>query len=146
MDRRMRRKYLRAPSLSHSLFLSGFECGGNIFELPLSLTLSFSLVLSAEDPLSCTAGCAACCTVKPPGSWSSKNHHREAKHDDSNVLRTPGCLAAQLELAGAKRPRRRYLLIIVSFDSSRLHSGHAMYKKKKRLRQCEGDGEQENAP
>jgi hypothetical protein len=116
MDRRMRRKHLRAPSLS------------------LSLSLWF---LSAEDPLSCTAGCAACCTVKPPGSWSSKNHHREAKHDDSNVLRTPGCLAAQLELAGAPRPRRLYLLMIVSFDSSRLHSGHAMYKKK-RLRQCEG--------
>lgn len=67
--------------------------------------------------------------LKPPGSWSSKNHHREAKHDDSNVLRTPGCLAAQLELAGAPRPRRLYLLMIVSFDSSRLHSGHAMYKK-----------------
>jgi len=75
--------------------------------------------------------------LRPPGSWSSKNHHREAKHDDSNVLRTPGCLAAQLELAGAPRPRRLYLLMIVSFDSSRLHSGHAMYKKK-RLRQCEG--------
>jgi len=57
--------------------------------------------------------------LEPPGSWSSKNHHREAKHDDSNVLRTPGCLAAQLELAGAKRPRRLYLLMIVSFDSSR---------------------------
>lgn len=122
----MRRKYLRAPSLSHSLFLSGFECGG-----PPELHSGLRSVLHSG--------------LKPPGSWSSKNHHREAKHDDSNVLRTPGCLAAQLELAGAPRPRRLYLLMIVSFDSSRLHSGHAMYKKSG-FANAKGDGEKENAP